>query len=684
MPGRLQNYWNRRKSSFSSSGRPKRTPLPKNVVIACLCGLFPSAFLITMLFPFLPWMVKQFTVNGEKITELNSGPYVGLIASSLFFGRFAGSYFWGWFSDVKGRRPAMLYSVALLAVATTMFGFTNSALGLGWAVFTRFLTGLFNGIVGTSKAVLSEVCDNSNQAQALTLLTASFNLGLIVGPAVGGFLAEPARQYPSTFGGSSFLKLFPYVLPSMVSLALCIFGFVVMFKFLPETLASKRKYKKVGGGADSGEISSIGNGDVNSRNGRPESRGSWMVAFSAASKKTSIHSGPDILNNADDVSLDDSLSIHINHGATERYDEDDEELVEENCDPFVNASSFAAPLLSNGVSSSNNNAVPSLLQNGVKETVTAVHGPAGSDAEILSQSNNGEGDSDADDDIDDSLVMPPPGYSSCACWRWLLRYRLVRLLDRSKFMKILRRPTTRYVILLYSFYSVGVIGMDEIFSLWCSEPPHLGGLGLELNTIGTVLAIVGVAQLPLQTFVVPIFERRLGARKCFGVMSIPLIISTAIMPSLTSMASSSAVIPTLVIVQLVHKFSNGGSFVCLMLMINNSVETHDLGAANGLAMSMTGCFRSLAPLACGSIFAWSIDGEHVFPFDYHLVFFLLSFLFLCTSIASTRVSDLVDKKLGTHADDVDVRQEENNAPGVAVAADAEQANQIEDVLEEAV
>lgn len=36
------------------------------------------------------------------------------------------------------------------------------------------------------------------------------------------------------------------------------------------------------------------------------------------------------------------------------------------------------------------------------------------------------------------------------------------------------RPATRNAVLLYSTFSFGVIGLDELYSLWCSEPAHLG------------------------------------------------------------------------------------------------------------------------------------------------------------------------------------------------------------------
>lgn len=44
-----------------------------------------------------------------------------------------------------------------------------------------------------------------------------FNIGVIIGPVLGGLLADPAGSYPGIFGEISWLKKFPYALPNIVS-----------------------------------------------------------------------------------------------------------------------------------------------------------------------------------------------------------------------------------------------------------------------------------------------------------------------------------------------------------------------------------------------------------------------------------------------------------------------------------
>lgn len=45
----------------------------------------------------------------------------------------------------------------------------------------------------------------------------TFNIGIIIGPVLGGILSDPANSYPSLFGDVEFLKRYPYAAPNLLS-----------------------------------------------------------------------------------------------------------------------------------------------------------------------------------------------------------------------------------------------------------------------------------------------------------------------------------------------------------------------------------------------------------------------------------------------------------------------------------
>uniref|UniRef100_A0A0E0BF00 Major facilitator superfamily (MFS) profile domain-containing protein n=1 Tax=Oryza glumipatula TaxID=40148 RepID=A0A0E0BF00_9ORYZ len=66
-------------------------------------------------------------------------------------------------------------------------------------------------------------------------VSTSWAIGLIVGPAIGGYLAQPSEKYPILFPANSLFGRFPYFLPC---LCISIFCFVILISciWLPETL----------------------------------------------------------------------------------------------------------------------------------------------------------------------------------------------------------------------------------------------------------------------------------------------------------------------------------------------------------------------------------------------------------------------------------------------------------------
>jgi len=79
------------------------------------------------------------------------------------------------------------------------------------------------------------------------LLSASFGLPLanicrrsILGPSLGGALAQPCVSYPNWFPRGTIFERFPYLLPNLVCASVVIFGVLVGFLFLEETHPEKR------------------------------------------------------------------------------------------------------------------------------------------------------------------------------------------------------------------------------------------------------------------------------------------------------------------------------------------------------------------------------------------------------------------------------------------------------------
>ncbi|CAI0410479.1 unnamed protein product [Linum tenue] len=182
---------------------------------------------------------RHFQIRDFKIAEKEEdiGYYAGYVGSSFMFGRALTSFFWGIVADRYGRKPVILLGTSSVVIFNTIFGLS---LNFWMAVISRFMLGFLNGLLGPIKAYASEIFRNEHQALGLSTITTAWGIGLIIGPALGGFLAQPAEKYPALFSKDSLFGRFPYFLPSL-AISLLAGGVTIASCWLPETLHTHKE-----------------------------------------------------------------------------------------------------------------------------------------------------------------------------------------------------------------------------------------------------------------------------------------------------------------------------------------------------------------------------------------------------------------------------------------------------------
>ncbi|XP_062100200.1 protein ZINC INDUCED FACILITATOR 1-like [Humulus lupulus] len=98
------------------------------------------------------------------------------------------------------------------------------------------------------QAYASEICRKEYQALGMSIISTAWGIALVIGPALGGFLAQPAEKFPDVFSKESLFGRFPYFLPclfiSIIALVITILCFWLPEK-LPEKLETVGAFQKL-------------------------------------------------------------------------------------------------------------------------------------------------------------------------------------------------------------------------------------------------------------------------------------------------------------------------------------------------------------------------------------------------------------------------------------------------------
>ncbi|PHT71280.1 Protein ZINC INDUCED FACILITATOR 1, partial [Capsicum annuum] len=147
----------------------------------CISGV---SLPISSLFPFLYFMVRDFHIADR---EENISYYAGYVGSSFMLGRALTSIPWGMIADRYGRKPVIVIGAITVVIFNALFGLSTN---FWMAIVMRFLLGSLCGIIGTMRAYASEICRKEYHALGLSAISTSWGIGLVIGPAIGGYLAQ--------------------------------------------------------------------------------------------------------------------------------------------------------------------------------------------------------------------------------------------------------------------------------------------------------------------------------------------------------------------------------------------------------------------------------------------------------------------------------------------------------------
>ncbi|OZI10386.1 MFS transporter [Bacillaceae bacterium SAS-127] len=145
---------------------------------------------IGLVIPILPFYVEEFGAGARTL---------GALIAVYSFMQFLFAPVWGKLSDKIGRKPLITAGLLGFAAAEFMFAFATN---IGMLFIARILAGVFgSALMPTAMAYVSDVTTSEDRGKGMGILGASMGLGIVIGPGIGGWLAEYDLSYPFIFAG---------------------------------------------------------------------------------------------------------------------------------------------------------------------------------------------------------------------------------------------------------------------------------------------------------------------------------------------------------------------------------------------------------------------------------------------------------------------------------------------------
>jgi DHA1 family multidrug resistance protein-like MFS transporter len=152
--------------------------------------MMSSSFSISV--PFLPLFIQQLGVKPLANVEQWSGAIlsIGFVTAAL------ASPFWGAASDRFGRKQMVIRASLTGAIISTVMGLSTNV----WELFgARVVMGCFAGFGGAATALLSSVVPSATLGFALGWMATAQMVGTLIGPLVGGAIADVVHNYRAVF-----------------------------------------------------------------------------------------------------------------------------------------------------------------------------------------------------------------------------------------------------------------------------------------------------------------------------------------------------------------------------------------------------------------------------------------------------------------------------------------------------
>ncbi|MGB6408885.1 MAG: MFS transporter, partial [Planococcus donghaensis] len=160
----------------------------KLVLSTLLLNLFIAFLGIGLVIPVTPTIMNELNISGTVVGYMVSAFALAQLIVSPIAGR--------WVDNI-GRKPMIIIGLLIFSISEFLFG-------IGQTVEVLFASRILGGIsaafiMPAVTAYIADITTSTTRPKALGYMSAAISTGFIIGPGIGGFLADISTRLPFFF-----------------------------------------------------------------------------------------------------------------------------------------------------------------------------------------------------------------------------------------------------------------------------------------------------------------------------------------------------------------------------------------------------------------------------------------------------------------------------------------------------
>jgi DHA1 family tetracycline resistance protein-like MFS transporter len=161
----------------------------RSKILFILLTVLIDAMGIGLMVPVMPDLIRE--VNGGTLGD--AALWGGVLATSFAVMQFLFGPVIGGLSDRYGRRPVLLASLVVMAADYVVMALAGSI----WLLLGgRLVGGITAATQSTASAYMADITPPAERTKRFGLIGAAFGAGFVIGPLIGGLLAEYGTRAP--------------------------------------------------------------------------------------------------------------------------------------------------------------------------------------------------------------------------------------------------------------------------------------------------------------------------------------------------------------------------------------------------------------------------------------------------------------------------------------------------------